>query len=88
MNEDNENSENHNLSAISSLSCLTFLDKPVETGEIHVPDVTPSMLKILLKPFSREFADKVYYSKYPREIKSPESLLISNDSGVSNGLSD
>ena len=73
-------------------SSFTLLDKPVETGEIHVPDVTPSVLKRLLAPFSREFAEKVYFNKYQRHLSSPNSsaLLINIDlknSGVMSGPS-
>jgi hypothetical protein len=71
----------------SAKSCFTFLDKPVETGEINVPDVTSSVLKRLLAPFSREFAEKVYFNKYQRTLSPPNSsaLLIKvnlNNSGV------
>ena len=80
------------LSQSLANSSFTLLDKPIETGEIHVPDVTPSALKRLLAPFSREFAEKVYFNKYQRPLSPPNSsaLLIEvnlNNSGVMSGPS-
>ena len=68
--------------AICAPSCITTLEKPIKTRKIYVPDVAPDKLNRPLIPFSNEFSEKVYKSKYPKAQPNSPELIKTNNSGV------